>query len=160
MDIKETHLPGIGVRYDLGTRAGQRIAVVVRRDGRFELGSYDDARDPDVCRSLLQLSGDEAEALAGLLGAPRIVEALQQLDALDGLLTEQISIRPESRFAGATLGDTKARSLTGVSIVAVVRAGEAIPSPTPSTPLRAADVLVAVGTRDGLERLREIIDGE
>lgn len=159
MDIRETQLPGIGVRYDVSTRAGQRIAVVVRRDGRFELGSYDDARDPDVCRSLLHLTGDEAEAIAGLLGAPRIVEALQQLDALDGLLTEQITVGSDSPYAGGTLGDTKARTLTGASIVAVVRVGEAIPSPTPATPLKAGDVLVVVGTREGLDRLHAIIDG-
>jgi carboxypeptidase C (cathepsin A) len=49
------------------------------------------------------------------------------------------------------LGDTKTRTRTHVSIVAIVREKKVIPSPTPAEILRPGDVIVAVGTRDGLD---------
>src|SRR4051812_9604269 len=100
MDIRETSLPGIGVRYDLSTRAGGRLAVVVRRDGRYELGVYDDPDDDDRCRTLLALQDEEADALAGILGAPRILDALQELQALGGLQTEQLRVAAGTPYAG------------------------------------------------------------
>jgi TrkA domain protein len=157
VEIIETNLPGIGVRYDVSTRAGGRFAVVVRRDGRYELGVYDDPQDADACRTVMSLQEDEAEALAGILGAPRIVDALQELASLGGLQTEQVRLQPGSPYAGRTLGDTRARTRTGVSVVAVVRDGTPIPSPTPATDLAAGDVLVVVGTPDGIRELRDLL---
>jgi TrkA domain protein len=45
---------------------------------------------------------------------------------------------------------------TGVSLVAVMRAGQVHPSPGPEFTLAAGDLLVAVGTRDGLAEAAEI----
>ena len=58
---------------------------------------------------------------------------------------------------GRTLGDTKARTRTSVSIVAIVRDGDVIPSPRPDNGLEAGDSIVAVGTRAGLDKLANII---
>lgn len=157
MEVRETGLPGIGVRFDVTTRAGERLVVVVRRDGSYDLGLYDNASDPDQCRTVLTLLDEEAEALASLLGAPKIVDSLSELATLDGLLTDQIRLRRGSRYDGKTLGDTQARSRTGVSIVAVVREGQSIPSPTPVTPLVGEDVLVVVGTQAGVSALRTLL---
>jgi TrkA domain protein len=55
------------------------------------------------------------------------------------------------------LGDTHARTETGVSIVAIVRGSEVIASPRPSQDLQNQDILVAVGTRPGLDALAEIL---
>ncbi len=43
------------------------------RTGRRDLVVYD-TRDPDACSEVVKLATDEADALAELLGAPRIVE--------------------------------------------------------------------------------------
>lgn len=64
----------------------------------------------------------------------------------------------DSGFSGRPMGDTRARTLTGTSIVAIARDGQIIPSPGPETILQAGDVIVAVGTRKGLDALVEIID--
>jgi TrkA domain protein len=55
------------------------------------------------------------------------------------------------------MGDTKARTLTSASIVAIVRRADVIPSPTPDAVLEQGDVLVAVGTRKGLDALSKLI---
>jgi TrkA domain protein len=49
------------------------------------------------------------------------------------------------------------RTKTGSSIVAVIRAGASIPAPGPEFPLETGDVIVAVGTVDGLAAMRELI---
>lgn len=157
MDIQETQLPGIGLRYELSTGSRGRLSIIVRRDGRFEIGVYDDPRDPDRCRPAIDLEAAEASALASILGAPRIIDSLAELEALDGLRTEQIRLEAGSPFDGAALGDTQARTRTGASIVAIVRAGTAIPSPTPSVGLRGGDVLVVVGTPEGLTAVRALL---
>nr|WP_232842283.1 TrkA C-terminal domain-containing protein [Terrimesophilobacter mesophilus] len=63
----------------------------------------------------------------------------------------------DSVYAGRPLGDTKARTRTGVSIVAIVRDKKVMPSPTPDFPLSAGDALIAVGTRKGLDSLADLI---
>jgi len=63
----------------------------------------------------------------------------------------------DSKYIGLELGDTHARTETGVSIVALVRGTEVIASPRPSQDLLSGDILVAVGTRPGLDALAEIL---
>ena len=55
------------------------------------------------------------------------------------------------------LGDTKARTRTSASIVAVLREGEVIVSPLPSFRFAAGDVVVVVGTRRGLDGVSAIL---
>lgn len=117
-----------------------------------------DPDDPDACVASIPLTDDEAEALADLLGASLMLGQLAGLrQQAAGLLTEQVPIQAGSRYAGRPLGDTKARTRTGVSIVAVLRERQVIPSPGPEFVFEAGDVVVVVGTRDGLDRLTAII---
>lgn len=155
--IEKVDLPGIGVRHDLVTESGRRLAVVRYRDGERELGLYD-AEDPDACRESLRISEDEAEALAELFSASLAVSRLTKLtEETDGLYTEKISLPPGSPFVDKTLGDTKTRTRTHVSVVAIIRDRHVIPSPTPSEQLREGDVIVTVGTRAGLDAAARLI---
>jgi TrkA domain protein len=77
-----------------------------------------------------------------------------------GLLTEQIAIPAGSMFVGRRLGDTRARTRTGASIVAVLRDRDVIASPGPSFQFEAGDVVVVVGTRQGLDGVGAILAGE
>jgi TrkA domain protein len=61
---------------------------------------------------------------------------------------------------GRKLGDTKARTRTSASIVAVLRDREVIPSPGPPFVFEANDVVVAVGTRAGLNGITAILAGD
>ena len=78
MDVDEVLLPGVGVRYDLTLPEGDRLSVVARRHGDFVLVAYD-RRDPDRVRVALRLVGEAAEALAQILGAPRITQRFADL---------------------------------------------------------------------------------
>ena len=63
MEIVETLLPGVGIRYELVTRAGRNLVVVVRRDGDVQLCAYG-LDDPDEATEQLELQADEALAIA------------------------------------------------------------------------------------------------
>jgi TrkA domain protein len=145
------------VRHDLVTSAGRRVGVVSHRSGRRDLVLFD-PEDPDACAASIPLTDDEAEALADLLGASLMLGQLAGLrQQAAGLLTEQVPIQPGSRYAGRPLGDTRARTRTGVSIVAVLRERQVIASPGPEFVFEAGDVVVVVGTRDGLDKLTAIL---
>jgi len=154
--IEQTALPGIGIRYDFTTQKGRRIGVVAHRSGRRDLVIYD-VEDPDSCVAQLALDDEEATALAELLGASLMVSQLAGLrEEAAGLLTEKVTLTADSPYAGRPLGDAKVRSRTTASIVAVFRNGNAIISPGPDFVFTAGDVVVGVGTRDGLDAMTRI----
>ncbi|MGY1706029.1 cation:proton antiporter regulatory subunit [Geodermatophilus sp. SYSU D00697] len=153
MELEETMLPGVGVRYELRTRAGQVLAIVVQRDGGAEAAVYD-PRDPDRALGVVRLDAEEVDAVAEVLGAPRLTQRFADLSReVPGLESGRFPLAPVSRFVGRPLGDTRARTLTGCSIVAIVRDRDVVPSPGPDDVLRAGDVLVAIGSESGLEQL-------
>ena len=87
-----------------------------------------------------------------------MVEDLGRLrQRIEGLAIDWLPIGEDSPFAGRTIGDTGARTRTGVSIVAVVRGEDPIPAPGPEQGLEAGDTLVVVGTPGGIEDLVVIL---
>lgn len=155
--VEQVELPGIGVRHDLVTDSGRRVGVVSHRDGHRDLVLFD-VEDPDACSDQIPLTDGEAEALAEILGASLMLGQLAGLrEQAAGLLTEQISLPADTPYVGRPLGDTRARTRTGASIVAVMREGRVIASPGPELVFAAADVVVAVGTRPGLDALARLL---
>ena len=159
VDVVETLLPGVGIRYEITTRAGLVLGIVVRREGAAEIVAYDQ-HDPDRAREVVRLEADEADVVAEILGAPRLAQRFADLSReVPGLRSARIALRPGSRFDGRPLGDTRARTLTGCSIVAVVRDADVVTSPEPQEVLHAGDVLVAIGSQQGLEQLDTLLAG-
>lgn len=155
MNVEVTPLPGIGVRKDFALRNGRRIGVVTHRDGGIDL-IVSKSDDPDACAAELPLTADEAGALANLLGAPQLVAQLREEHRdLPGIHTRQLPVG--APFDGRTLGDTALRTRTGASVVAVMRAGQVHPSPAPDFTLTAGDLLVTVGTAEGLDNAIKIL---
>jgi TrkA domain protein len=158
VNVEVTPLPGIGVRQDFQTRAGRRVGVITYRDGRAELLVYR-LDDPDACSASTPLTGEEASTLGSLLGAPHLVEQIRgQNRGLTGIETHQIAIVPGSRFDGAVLGDTEMRTRTAASIVAIIRGGAVHPSPRPDFDLRGGDLMVVVGTEEGLAAAARLME--
>ncbi len=115
--------------------------------------------DPDEARPVFHLTDEEADTVAQILGAPRIAERLTELTReVPGLEAGQIHIRPGSPFVDHPLGDTHARTRTGASIVAIVRNEDVLASPGPAEMLRARDVLIVIGTEEGIAGVEQIVD--
>ncbi|TWP53856.1 cation:proton antiporter regulatory subunit [Lentzea tibetensis] len=158
MDVNEVLLPGVGLRYEFTNADGERIGIVARRSGDFEVLTYSDT-DPDESRPVFRLTPEEADTVAEILGAPRIAERFADLTKeVPGLSAGQVAVAPSSPYVSRPLGDTRARTRTGASIVAIVRGDDVIASPTPDEVLQPGDVLVVIGTHEGINGVRAIIE--
>ncbi|WP_030591046.1 MULTISPECIES: cation:proton antiporter regulatory subunit [Streptomyces] len=159
MDVNEVLLPGVGLLYEFVNREGDKVGVVARRSGDFEVAVYGEG-DPDQARAVFRLTGEEADVLAEILGAPRIAERFADLTKeVPGLSAGQVEVLAGTPFVGRPLGESRARTRTGASIVAIVRDEEVIPSPGPEKVLSAGDVLVVIGTREGIAAVDRLVRG-
>ncbi len=157
VNVEVTRLPGIGVRKDFPVKGGRRrIGVIDHKDGTIYL-IVSKADNPEATDQI-PLSASEAAALANLLGAPQLIAQLRdEHREFDGVNTRQLLILDDSPYAGRPLGDTEMRSRTRCSIVAIMRGGAVIPSPGPDFVFAAGDLLVVVGTAEGLEAAAKIL---
>ncbi|WP_461144720.1 cation:proton antiporter regulatory subunit [Salinifilum aidingensis] len=158
MDVTVTPLPGLGTQQDFITRSGRRVGVITYRDGRLEL-IVSDGQDRDAVAASVELTTEETSALANLLGAPQLVAQLtEQQREVTGVTTWQLPVVAGSPYVDRPLGATEMRTRTSVSIVAVVRDGDVHPSPRPDFHFAAGDLVVAVGTVEGLRAANDILE--
>ena len=66
VDLQETRLPGIGVKYALPLDDGGRVTVILHNDGLREI--YWFRRGDDDPRAVIRLDDDEARQLGAVLG--------------------------------------------------------------------------------------------
>ena len=127
MNVEVTPLPGIGVRKDFPLKSSRRrVGIIDHRDGTIDL-IVSKPDNPDVSDQI-SLSPREAALLANLLGAPQLVAQLEDEHRdVDGLTTRQMTVHGGSVYDGRLLGETQMRTRTTTSIVAVMRAGHAMP---------------------------------
>lgn len=156
-EVTETQLPGVGVRHEFATGAGERVAVLSHRTGRREIAIYDRA-DPDKCTTVMRLNPDDTRTLADLLGGGPLSEAAAGVQRLAGVALDWIPIKATARHAGTTIGQGQLRTQTGSSVVAVIRGDDTLPAPGPELVLAAGDIVVAVGTPEGLRQLRDLLE--
>lgn len=155
--VRETNLPGVGVKHDFKTEDGREVGVLVHRDGRRDIVVYD-AADPDTCSAQISMSAADTRTLSELLGASRVTESIGAVtQEIEGLSIEWLTIDAGSSAVDSSIGDGAFRTRTGASIVAVVRGDTPIPAPGPEFVFAAEDVVVAVGTADGLATLRDLL---
>ncbi len=143
--IDATPLPGVGLRHDLVTRDGVRLAVITHHTGRRELVIYA-AGDPDRCLASARLEADESAALAEVLGGPHLGSERRPAEhSADGLTIDWAPVRVDAAVAGRPLREAVPPS-TGAAVAAVVRGGRTIPTPAPDFRLTAGDTVVLVGS--------------
>lgn len=65
--VEVTELFGIGTKYEIACGGGQRLVIVVRKDGARELYAFQDAKDnePDA---VIRLDEEQARRVAAVLG--------------------------------------------------------------------------------------------
>ena len=157
MELFETPLPGVGVRYEFTSAAGDRLGVIVRRDARRELLLYDED-DPDACRDTVSLTGEESATLVELLGGTKVTERMADLrHDVEGLSIEWVTLEAGRGLAGRTIGDGRIRTETGSSVVAVIRGEQSIPGPGPDFRLEAGDVALVVGSIEGVQKALRLL---
>lgn len=156
-EVREIKLPGVGVRLEFTTEAGEQVAVVVHRGGRRDLMVYDND-DPDICTTVMRLTLDEARTLSEALGGSTVSEVSSAVEQrLEGLAIDWIKVRSSSPFVGRSIGEGMFRTRTGVSVVAVVRDARTEPGPGPDYVFAAGDVAVVIGTPAAIDQVRALL---
>ena len=159
MEIFETPLPGIGIRYEFETSRGRRLGVLVQRDGNRQLLVYD-KDDVDTCHEVVDLGKGDAASLVELLGGSKVTERIGDLRTeVQGLSIEWLTLDESSALANKTIGDGQIRTRSSASVVAVLRGDDSIPGPGPSFLLKPGDTVLVTGSHDGVEVARRIILG-
>ncbi|MEU1424861.1 TrkA C-terminal domain-containing protein [Kitasatospora sp. NPDC005751] len=156
--VRTTPLPGVGVQYDLTTREQRHLSVIAHRDGSRSLNVYR-SDDPDACAQAFRLTAEESTALVDALTPAHHNPGLLHTTDL-GLVAERLPVEGASHWNGRVLGETRMRTETGASIVAVLRRTGAVPSPTPDFRLAGGDILIVIGTREGVDAAAAILGRE
>ncbi|MFF9344459.1 MULTISPECIES: cation:proton antiporter regulatory subunit [unclassified Streptomyces] len=156
--MSSTPLPGVGVQYDLTTREHRHLSVIAHRDGTRSVNVYR-SDDPDDCLQSLHLTAGESAALIDALAPAHHSPNLLHTTEL-GLVAERVELSSVSHWNGRTLGETRMRTETGVSIVAVLRRADAVPSPGPGFRLAGGDTLIVIGTHEGVDAAAAILGRE
>jgi CPA2 family monovalent cation:H+ antiporter-2 len=72
-------------------------------------------------------------------------------ELLSARLTDTFYINEENKFAGKTIGELNLRSKTDATIIAIVRRGTAITTPTAKDILQTGDTIVITGTHKAVD---------
>jgi TrkA domain protein len=155
--LEETSLPGIGKRVEFVTEDGRRMGVVQHHSGRREMFLCPPS-DPDTTEVAVTLSEDDAHSLVDAMGVESVTgDAGKRTYQVEGLVFEWLDVTPDSPAAGQSIAQQRIRTRTGASVVAVIRRPESVPAPEPSFVMQAGDTLVVAGTREGIDRVRALL---
>ena len=145
VQMNETRLPGVGVKYALPLAGGGRLSVILHNDGKREL--YYFRPGDDEPRAVITLDDDETRGLGAVIGGayerPKIVEELEM--ALGELQIEWTPVPDTSPCIGRTLGELEFRKRTGVTVIAMLREPEPVSGAQADDVLQRGDTVVTVG---------------
>lgn len=157
--VKETDLPGIGKKYQLNARSGDKLVVIVHDDGRREMYHYYND-DPDESISMVSLDDEEARCIAGILGGmiyrPKAVETVEV--ALGETVLEWYKIEADAYAVDKTIGEMEVRKRTGGTIIAVIgKDGSRTINPLPGIVIRKGATVIILGEKEQLKACKKLI---
>jgi TrkA domain protein len=158
VELIETRLPGIGVKYGFRMSEGGRLAIVLHNDGTREIYFFrhEQADEPSA---VIRLDDDEARQLGAVIGGayerPKIVEDLEM--ALGELTIEWVPVPDDSPLIGKTLAECGFRAKTGITVIAMLREPEPVAGAQPSDIVQQGDTLVTVGKRGQYAKFRKLL---
>jgi TrkA domain protein len=145
-ELRETRLPGVGVKFSWVTAHGARVVVILHNEGLRDI-YYFRHEDDEEPQAVVQLEDDEARQLGAVIGGayerPKIVEELEM--AFGELAIEWVAVPESSPAIGRTLAECAFRARTGITIIAILREPEVVAGAQPTDVVQRGDTLVTVG---------------
>lgn len=160
MTIYESDLPGVGKKHEIELADGSRLVIVTHNTGRREV--FKRPTPDDDSERLFELSDELARQVGTILeGAYFQPVKTDRIETLLGgnTVLEWVDVAEGSTLIGQTLADADVRQQFGVSIIAIQRGPDTIPSPGGNTTVEAGDTLVVLGPRDGCRSFMGHITG-
>lgn len=157
--IKEIDLPGIGKKFQLQTRSGEKIVIVVHDDGRREIYHFYH-EDPDESISMVTLDDEESRYVAAILGGMSYrPKALETVDvALGDMHIEWYKIESEAYAVGKTIKDLCIRQVTGGTIIAIVEQDQnKTVNPGPEATFRNGATVVILGEKSQVKACKHLL---
>jgi TrkA domain protein len=157
-ELRETRLPGVGVKYSCVTAHGGRLAVILHTEGLREIYYYRRADDEEPT-AVIRLEDDEARQIGAVIGGaydrPKIVEDLEM--AFGELAIEWVPVPDTSPAIGKTLAQCGFRQRTGITIIAILREPEPVAGAQPNDVIQKGDTLVTVGKLGQYPTFRKLL---
>jgi TrkA domain protein len=157
-ELRETRLPGVGVKYSCMTAHGGRLAVILHNEGLREIYYYRHANAEEPT-AVIQLEDDEARQIGAVIGGayerPKIVEDLEM--AFGELAIEWVPVPDASPAIGRTLAECGFRQRTGITIIAILREPEPVAGAQPGDVIEKGDTLVTVGKLGQYPAFRKLL---
>ena len=159
-ELRETRLPGVGVKYTLEPSRGGRLAVIQHLDGLREIYYFRHA-DDDEPTAVITLEDEDARQLGAVLGGawerPKIVDDLEM--AFGELAIEWVPVPDGSPAIGKTLAECGFRQRTGITVIAILREPEPVAGAQPTDVVQRGDTLVCVGKLGQYPAFRRLLAG-
>jgi TrkA domain protein len=157
-ELRETRLPGVGVKYTYLTAHGGRLTVILHNEGQRELYWFRHTDDEEP-QAVIQLEDDEARQIGALIGGayerPKIVDELEM--AFGELAIEWVPVPEGSPAIGKTLAECAFRQRAGITIIAILREPEPVVGAQPGDVIRQGDTLVTVGKLGQYPAFRKLL---
>lgn len=157
--IRETPLPGIGHKFEIKTRSGDKLVVIVHDDGRRELYHFY-YNNPDDSISMISLDDNEARQVSAIIGGmaykPKAVESMEV--ALDDLVIEWYKIEPDCWCIGKSIGEMQVRQKTGATIIAVIGTDHSKKiNPGADQVIKAGMTVIIAGERQQIQAFKRLL---
>lgn len=134
MNIRESVLPGIGKKFEMYTRSGENVTVIIHDDEARQISAI----------------------IGGMTYKPKMVETIEV--ALDDLIIEWYKIESHFMCVGTSIGGLNVRQATGATIIAVIeKNSEKQINPGPDYVLQAESTVVVVGERQQQKLIKQIL---
>jgi TrkA domain protein len=158
VDLRETRLPGVGVKYGFRLSEGGRLAIVLHNDGMREIYFFRHEQDEEPA-VVIRLDDDEARQLGAVIGGayerPKIIEDLEM--ALGELTIEWVPVPDDSPMIDKTLAECGFRAQTGITVIAILREPEPVSGAQPNDVVQKGDTLVTVGKLGQYPAFRKLL---
>lgn len=161
MDVSETDLPGVGKRYEVPIEEGGVVVVVIHNSGRREL-FYRETPDADA-EEILDLTDPESRVIGSILEGSYFQPVRTDLAATaigEDVIIEWYTLEDDTPIVGETLGESAIREETGVTVIAIERDDDVVPSPEVDVTFRSGDIVICVGTREQQAALEALLGEE
>ena len=157
MTVYESDLPGVGKKFEVELKNGERLVIVTHNTGKREvyLKADGDADSEKMFEASDRLARKIGTILEGAYFQP--VELDEVEVPLGEAIIEWTEVGADAPVVGQSITDCDIRNRTGVSVMAIQRGDETIPNPGPDATIESGDVLVTLGSREEQSVLSELI---